>query len=122
MRDLEADEPGIKKGRFETCEGDPGEGQIVNWKVVLAIVLTLAVTATLLLGLDAYSMQETVLVLLLVAAAVLAAFLSLVTFVLFEEGARSGFVWLKARISRMASSSGPHVSSPEAMQHPRPLK
>jgi hypothetical protein len=67
-------------------------------------------------------MQETVLILLVVAAAVFVALVFLIAFVLFEEGARSGFVQLKARISRMKSSRNRSVGRPEAMGHPRPLK
>lgn len=95
---------------------------MVNWKLGLAIVFTLVLIATLQHGLDVYSMQETLLVLLLVAAAVFVALLSLVTFVLFEEGARSGLVWLKGRIARITRMSARHISPRETMDQPRPLK
>lgn len=109
---------GPAQGPAETTR----EGRNVNWKFGLAIVLTLALTATLLLGLNLYSLQETVLVLLLVAAGVILVFLFLVTFVLFGEGVRLGFLWLKGRIARIVGMSESHIGPREAIEHSRPLK
>jgi hypothetical protein len=94
----------------------------VKWKFGLATVILLAIMATFQLGLDVYSMQETILILLLVAAAVFVVLVFLITFVLFEEGARCGFVWLRTRISRTMSSSDSNIGSLETMDRPRPLK
>lgn len=94
----------------------------MNCKLGIAIVLTLALIATLQLGLNAYSIQETVLVLVVVGTGVIVVFLFLVAFVLFGEGVRLGFLWLKARVARITSIGGRNLGPREAMDHPRPLK
>jgi hypothetical protein len=94
----------------------------VNRKFGLAIVIVLALIATLQRRLDLYSMQETLLILLLVAAAVFVALLSLIAFVLFEEGARSGLGWLKSKFSRITSLSHRNIGPQESINDPRPLK
>lgn len=68
---------------------------------------------------DAYSVQETILVLLVVAAGVIVVLLCLVTFVLFGEGVRLGFIWLQARVARITSTNGRNIDPREAVDHPR---
>ena len=91
-------------------------------KLVLSILVTLALAATVSRGFGAYSVQETLLVMLCVAALVVVVFLFLVVFVLFREGARLGFAWLKARFAQTTSIGDSSIVVGEAQSHPRPLK
>jgi hypothetical protein len=79
----------------------------------LAVVFAISVTA-MQLGLKMYSVEESILVLLFVAAAVVTVLFLLIAFVLLQEGVRRGLLWLKARfVPTMALSD-----RDEAMGHP----
>jgi hypothetical protein len=93
----------------------------VNWKLGIALVQSFTFVATLVSGSHTYFLQEAVLVLLLVAAGVIVVLLIFVALVLIREGARLGFVWLKAKAAGTTSMSGGHVGPVEAMSE-RPLK
>lgn len=69
----------------------------IRWKSGLAILFAISITAVQF-GLKMYSVEESILVLLFVAAAVVAVFLLLIAFVLVREGVRRGLLWLKARL------------------------
>lgn len=94
----------------------------MNWKLGIAIAQSFTFVATLVSGLHAYSLQEAALVLLLVAVGVIVVLLILVALVLIREGARLGFVWLKAKAAGTTSRSGGHVGPVEGMGEPRPLQ
>jgi hypothetical protein len=69
----------------------------VSWKHGLAILVGLAFLATILQGMNAYSVQLTLLSLLVVIASAIIGMLSLVVFVLFQEGVRLSIHWLTNR-------------------------
>jgi hypothetical protein len=94
----------------------------VNLALGLGIVRSFACPATLVFGLDAYSLQEAILVLLLVAFGVIVVLLILVALVLFREGVRLGLAWLKARVAHTTSMSGHRIGSGEPIGEPRLLK
>lgn len=94
----------------------------MNWKLGLAIVASLALIAAFQGRFDIYFMEETVVVLLVIAAAVLVVFLLLVALVLFREGVRLGFFWLKTRIVGITSPSDRHIGTEATVGELRPLK
>lgn len=85
----------------------------IKWKMGLAILVAISITAVQL-GLKMYSVEESILVLLFVAAALVAVLLLLIAFVLLQEGVRRGLLWLKARFVPTMALSDRH----EAMGHP----
>jgi hypothetical protein len=84
-----------------------------RWKMGLAVVFAISVTA-MLLGLKMYSVEESILVLLFVAAAVVVVLLLLIAFVLLQEGVRRGLLRLKAGVVPMIGVSDRH----EVIGHP----
>jgi hypothetical protein len=85
----------------------------IKWKMGLAILVAISITAVQL-GLKVYSVEESILVLLFVAAALVAVLLLLIAFVLLQEGVRRGLLWLKARVVPIISFNDRH----EAIGHP----
>ena len=79
----------------------------IKWKMGLAILVAISITAVQL-GLKMYSVEESILVLLFVAAALVAVLLLLIAFVLLQEGVRRGLLWLKARFVPIIGLSDRH--------------
>jgi len=97
----------------------------VTWKHGLAGVAGVAVIAIILQGVNIYSVQVTLLTLFVVIASAIIGMLSLVVFVLFQEGIRLGFLWLTKRPNgrtKVAPSIQLGDRSREALSHPRLLE
>ena len=70
----------------------------IRWKIGLAILFALAISLVVWLTVNTYLVEESVVILGVVAAMVIAALLLLIAFVLLQQGVRLGMLWLKARL------------------------
>jgi hypothetical protein len=84
------------------------------WRMGVAALLAVLLLAALAFGKMVYFMvQEALVVMLLIAITVVALWLFLVAFVLFQEGIRRAVLWTKNGIVRLALLSQRRVGSSE---------
>ena len=95
----------------------------MNWRVGLGITFAAITISAWLVGLNSYSLGETMFLLLLLWAAMLAIGLFLVTLVLLSVGVRLGSRFVKVTVLRILKLSGMAFSRTETVRdtfHARP--
>jgi len=90
----------------------------MTWKIEAILPALVSITPTIRLCL--YLAEEAFIVLIVVAAMLMVALLLAISFVLFSEGARFGFLWLKAKAARIAGMGHDQLAHREAAANPSP--
>lgn len=85
-------------------------------KTILPVLLSI----TPLQRLSVYLATEVFVVLVIIAATLIVALLPVIVFLLFSEGARLGFSWLRAKVLRIAGLRHDQFAHQEAVANPSP--
>jgi hypothetical protein len=78
-------------------------------------ILTALVIVARTLRFSLYLAQEVFIVLMLTAAMLVVVLLLAIAFILFSSSAHSGFLWLSAKVRRIAGRGHDHVARGESM-------
>ena len=93
-----------------------GSYRNMTWKIEAILLALVSSTSTKRLTL--YLAEEAFIVLVVVAAMLMVALLLAIGFVLFSEGARFGFLWLKAKVARIGGMGRDQLAHREAVANP----
>lgn len=94
-------------GGGDSARRIPGFKDMTSKRVAILTALA-SVAPTLRFSL--YLAQEVFIVLMLTAAMLVVALLLAIAFILFSSGAHSGFLWLSAKVRRIAGWGHDHVA------------
>ena len=95
-----------------------GSSRNMTWKIEAILPALVSITPTNRLSL--YLAEEAFIVLVVVAAMLMVALLLAIGFVLFSEGARFGFLWLRVKVARIAGMGHDQLAHREAVANPSP--
>lgn len=97
-----------------------GSPENMTWKIEAILPALVSITPTW--RLSVYLAEEAFIVLVVTAAMLIIALLLAIAFILFSEVARFGFLWLRAKVVRIAGIGHDHFAHRKAVANPSPRR